>query len=83
MCSGHNHVIGNNELIPPAHLLQHSQQQVTAARIYEKRTGRIPFIRRRGRFHNMGVGMEGDLRFKSRFDRCLAFSNVLCGWSSG
>jgi hypothetical protein len=29
------------------------------------------------------LGMEGDLRFKSRFDRCLAFSDVLCGWSSG
>jgi hypothetical protein len=28
----HNHVTGNDELIPPAHLLQHSQQQVAAAR---------------------------------------------------
>ena len=33
---GHNHVADNDELIPPAHLLKHSQQQVTAARSAEQ-----------------------------------------------
>jgi hypothetical protein len=33
---GHNLVADNDERIPPAHLLKHSQQQVTAARSAEQ-----------------------------------------------
>jgi hypothetical protein len=34
---GHDHVTGDDELIAPAHLLQHGQQQVTTVRGAEQR----------------------------------------------
>ena len=34
---GHDHVTDDHELIAPAHLLQHSEQQVTTARRAEQR----------------------------------------------
>jgi len=38
---GHDHVTGNDELIAPANLLQHSQQQVTTASRAEQRLSLI------------------------------------------
>jgi len=34
---GHDHVPGNHELIPPAHLLQHSEKKITTGRRAKQR----------------------------------------------